>query len=100
MKTCSVCGQSKHYTQFYLKNGRRMARCKDCEKKRVTAWRKRNPGKNQEYVRRFRERNPGYDIPQRRAYDKALAELRERHLDEFDRIYRKHKRREPMWTNA
>lgn len=67
-KRCSKCGKDKPLTAFYTMfkgpEGRR-PECKVCTR-------------------------PGTGNPQRRkAYGRAMAEIRERHLKEFEKIYNK-----------
>lgn len=88
MKTCSSCGQRKHHTKFYAGK----PSCKECDKARVREWQKKNPDRVRAAVQRFREKNPGTDKRQVRAYNAAQRELRLRHPEEFDKLYRKHKK--------
>jgi len=58
MKTCIKCGVEKDNDQFYLRSNHKskMKLCKDCHKKEVANYRKRNPGKNREYVFVFKKK--------------------------------------------
>ena len=96
VRVCSRCGESKHHSNFYTSRGRLHAECKECTKKRVRAWQKANPDRVQAAVQKFQEANPGTNRNQARAYAAAEAELREKHRDEFERLYRKHKRRQQV----
>lgn len=92
MKRCSICRSEKDDDSFYRRgNGTLSSACKPCDRIRANEWRKNHPDRARENVRRFRERNPGVDGAQIRAYDRALAELRDRHRAEFDQLYSEYK---------
>lgn len=63
-KKCSVCGETKPLTEFYLQKpgGKPRAGCKDClradTRKRNPAWQKANPEKCRAKVRRWQKRHP------------------------------------------
>ena len=57
MKTCSKCGLSKIYSEFYRDRGHRdglTSDCRSCRRAQATAWQKAHPEKAREMKRRHR----------------------------------------------
>ena len=63
-KTCTGCGETKEFSQFYKKNSTERqshsyrARCKQCMNLSMSAWEKLNPEKARAKNARYRARNP------------------------------------------
>ena len=67
-KKCRDCGETKPLADFFRnkggKNGVR-SYCKPCDRRRATAWKKKNPGKVATYNRRSEvKKHYGLTIPQ------------------------------------
>lgn len=66
-KCCTRCKLEKSLEEFYLdrtNHSGRQSRCKDCAKATAKEWHENNPPdleRRREVLRRFRERNPGKD---------------------------------------
>jgi hypothetical protein len=60
-KKCSMCGQLKSESSFYMKRpalGQRYSQCIECWKVKTKAWWAGNPGKITAYCRKWAAKNP------------------------------------------
>ncbi len=58
---CQICKETKPLGDFYKHDGvvdGYGKRCKECSKKHVTAWRKKNPEKHRASAKRWSDKNP------------------------------------------
>ena len=99
LKTCTKCKRTLNLSEFYRDKGKRDGRshwCRACnrantkaavERRRAEigeeAWR----AERRDAVRRHRAKNGTRDKTQVKAYNAAMAQIRERHRKEFDRLY-------------
>jgi hypothetical protein len=57
VKTCSKCGLSKPYSEFYRDRGHRdglQSACKSCVKAQAVAWTKAHPERRREISHRYK----------------------------------------------
>ena len=79
MKTCSTCGESKPYSEFWKsRNGRTKdgykGECKDCATARRRKWAAQNKDKEAEYNRRRYQKNPAKYIGASKEWAEANPE--------------------------
>jgi hypothetical protein len=60
VKTCSKCGLSKPYSEFYRDKGHRdglTSDCRSCRRAQATAWQKKHPAAAREAKERYRAKH-------------------------------------------
>ena len=61
MKTCTKCSKTKDESEFYQSKTHRdglASRCKECDKRKIAEWDKKNPGRKAETAVRWVKNNP------------------------------------------
>jgi hypothetical protein len=82
------CGEVKPVTEFYLKNGRPVSYCKDCDKKRAHKWDTSNRARRNEVNRASKTRQIERD-GFRKKYPEDPIKVRNRSLDYMHRTGRR-----------
>jgi hypothetical protein len=100
-KKCSEkygCGKIKPVDNFQFRkdSGKYRNTCKECDKKRISGWRKDNPRKVQSYSKKWRDKNPEYMKEYRKenlerliSYEKEYYEENKIWISEKNKTYRK-----------
>lgn len=56
-KSCTQCGETKPTSAFYSRTSKFTAACKQCSRKRIEQWRKKNPELVKKYGRTYMDKN-------------------------------------------
>lgn len=67
-KICSGCKEDKPTSSFHIRDGEHTAKCRQCKNILQKAWNTRNPSKQAEYMRRWKDAHPEKDKADRHKY--------------------------------
>jgi len=102
LKTCTKCGKTKDVSEFYHQNGKPVADCKECRKRYVTEWLKRNPERQRQHrlKRNVSERGRAAfkRVNNRRYKEGYMREYAKNNKEKFEQYIEKRKHKKHTLT--